>query len=441
MKNLFRNNIFKKIQKTDSVFFKSFFSAGIISCFKLLNGILIVKALATIGGVEGMPSGGNFLNVSQIFQILATAGISLGIIKYLSQNTKGSYIHSEYLSSAFFITLVFSSFSALGLFLASPFLSMYFYNSYSYFYLYVIMGFSVFLFGFNNFLISYYSAQQAFKDYLLLNGINSLLGFLFILLTLFLQNELLLYVSIAFYQTVGFFLVGIQRTYIIWKQQIQNLKKLYFNRIKKMLFFGYYTVQNIIVISISQIIVRNYIVTSEGLASAGLWEGIMRICSSYLGFFNLLLTLFFIPVFASSDLKDSIRLIIRKGGFLVLLLISLLILIYLFRNHLLNLILSKDFIKTEILMPGFFTGDVFRFAGYIISILYLSRGKLYVVVLSDILFNGIFFCILNYYFIKKQGLEGSGSAYLINYILYFFVLMFYLIWDKRTKIVNNEYNA
>jgi PST family polysaccharide transporter len=425
------NNIFRKLQITDSVFVKSFFSAGIISGFKLLNGILIVKALAIIGGVEGMPIGGNFLNVSQIAQIIATAGISMGIIKYLSQNKTNTQIHSEYLSSAFFITLVFSSISALALFVASPFLSMYFFKSYAYFYYYIILGVSVFLFGFNNFLTSYYNAQQSFRDYLHLNGINSLLGFLFILLTLFLKNEFLLYVSIAFYQTMGFFLVGIQRTYAIWREQIQKLSNLYFSRIKHLLYFGYYTVQNIIVISLSQIIVRNIIVASEGLTSAGLWEGIMRISSSYLGFFNLLLTLFFIPIFSSSTLKESIKLIIRKGGFLVLLLLALLVFIYLFKSFILNLVLSKEFIETGTLMPGFFVGDVLRFAGYIISILYLSRGKIFLVAMSDILFNGVFFCLLNAHFIKTHGLEGTGIAYLINYALYFCMMTLYLVWDKQ----------
>jgi PST family polysaccharide transporter len=416
----------------NSFFVKSIFSAGIISGLKLLNGVLIIKAIAIIGGLTGMPEGGNYINITQIFQIIATAGISIGTIKYLSQHKKGSEQFQEYLSGAFFLTLIFSFAAALVLMILSPFLSQYFFQTKAYFFYFVLLGISSIFFGFNNFLISYFNGTQNLRLYIRINTINAIVGLVLILITIYLKNRHFLFFSIAFYQSGGFLFYGLKKLYRVFKNDIAGKVIQFWKPLKSFGWYAFYTLQNIIVLGGSQIYVRNLIIEKEGLSDAGIWDGMMRISSSYLGVFNLILSIFFIPILSSSKFEDAIRTLLKKGLLITGILIFCMISLFLFRDFFLRLVLSEQFLPVGDIMIPFLIGDVFRFAGYTIAILFLSRGMLHLSLLSDILFNGILFCVFNYIIISNFSIEGSSYAYLINYFLYFLFLLLMLLIKKNS---------
>jgi O-antigen/teichoic acid export membrane protein len=417
----------------NSFFVKSIFSAGITSGLKLFNGILIIKAIAIISGLTGMPEGGNYINITQIAQIFATAGISMGIIKYLSQHKRSSEAFQEYVSGAFFLTIIFSAISALLLILFSPYLSEYFFQTKDYFYYFILLGVSSVLFGLNNFLISYFNGTQNLKSYIGINAINAIVGLILILITIYLKNRHLLFISIAFYQAGGFLFYGLPKIYKIYKNEIAGKPIRILAPAKKFAGYAYYTLQNIFVIGLSQIYVRNLMIENYGMPAAGIWDGMMRISSSYLNVFILILSIFFIPMVSSGTLPEAIKTTIRKGTILTFILFSALSLVYLFRIFILPLVLSDQFLPISSIMAPFLFGDIFRYAGFIIAILFLSRGKIQVTIFADLIFNGILFCFLNYCFTIPFGIVGSGYAYLINFSLYFFFLAIYMMkWKRKT---------
>lgn len=427
------NNIRNKVTFGKSLFLKSIFSAGIISGLKLFNGILIVKALAIINGVEGMPEGGDYINITQIAQILSTAGISMGIIKYLSQHQRLSNAYHDYLSAAFFITLIFSAISAFALIVLSPVLSLQFFNTQKYFYYFIFIGISTIFFGLNNFLVSYYNGIQNLKNYLSINAINSVAGLILILITIYFKNKHLLFISIAFYQSIGFLAIGFKRIWEIYKNEIKGRWSGSFASLKGFSGFSLYTLQNIALIGLGQIFVRSILIEKYGTTQAGLWDGMMRISSSYLNVFILVLSIFFIPSFSSATFREAVATIYKKGTLLVGALIITLSAIFLFKNFFLRIVLSNEFSDISSIMPTFFIGDIFRYSGYIISIFFLSRGRIIITALSDFLFNGIFYCLFNYIFIQHSGIRGSGYAYLINFILYFLFLFAILLWHMKKQ--------
>jgi O-antigen/teichoic acid export membrane protein len=422
--------------KKNSFFVKSIFSAGIISGLKLLNGILIIKAIAIISGLSGMPEGGNYINITQIFQIIATAGISIGTIKYLSQHKIGTESFQNHLSGAFFLTLIFSGASALILILFSPFFSEYLFKTKAYFFYFVLLGISSIFFGFNNFLISYFNGTQNLRSYISINTVNAFVGLVFILLTIVLKNKHLLFISIAFYQSAGFLLYGFKKLYRIYKEQIAGRAIQFWDPLKKFGLYAFYTIQNIIVIGVSQIYVRKLIIEKEGLSEAGIWDGMIRISSSYLNVFILILSIFFIPQLSSAKMREAINIAIKKGLLITGILLGCLVFLFTFRDFFLTLILSKQFLPIKDIMVPFLIGDIFRFSGYILAILFLSKGMIQITIVSDILFNGVFFCAFNHIFISNNGLEGSSYAYLLNYLLYFVFLIMLVVLRKNTLLRN-----
>jgi O-antigen/teichoic acid export membrane protein len=435
--NLFNlNNHSGIISLRKSFFIKSIFSAGITSGLKLFNGILIIKAIAIISGLSGMPEGGNYINITQIAQIFATAGISMGIIKYLSQHQKDSEAFRDYVTGAFFLTIIFSGISALLLILFSPVLSDYFFQTKAYFYYFVFLGISSVFFGLNNFLLSYFNGTQNLKDYVGINTVNAIVGLVLILFTIYLKNRHLLFISIAFYQTGGFLFYGFLKMFHIYKKEIAGNPIRIWEPAKKFAGYAYYTLQNIIVIGVSQIYVRNLIIEKHGISEAGLWDGMIRISSSYLNVFILILSIFFIPKLSSVKVFEAVNTTLRKGGLITGLLICSLVVLYLLKDFILTLVLSNQFLPIKEIMAPFLIGDIFRFAGYILAIFFLSRGIIQITIFADLIFNGLLFCLLNKYLITSKGIEGSSFAYLLNYGLYFFFLVIMLLIMKK-KISEN----
>lgn len=430
-------NIKESLLGTNNSFFvKSIFSAGITSGLKLMNGILIIKAIAIISGLVGMPEAGNYINITQIFQIIATAGISMGTIKYLAQHKKGSNEFQNYLSGSIFLTLIFSGISAIFLIVFSPFLSLYFFETKAYFFYFVILGIASIFYGFNNLLISYFNGTQNLRFYVIINVINGMVGFAFILITIFLKSRHLLFISIAIYQSGGFLFYGINKIFRIYKNDVAGKPIQFWGPLKKFWVYAFYTLQNIIVIGGSQIYVRKIIIENEGISEAGIWDGMMRISSSYLNVFILILSIFFIPQLSSAKIRDAINITIKKGFFITVLLFLCLVFLFTFREFFLTLILSKQFLPIKDIMIPFLIGDIFRFSGYILAILFLSKGMIQITIISDILFNGLFFCFFNHIFISNNGIEGGSYAYLLNYFLYFVFLILLVVLRKNTLLRN-----
>ncbi|TOQ82845.1 O-antigen flippase, partial [Vibrio parahaemolyticus] len=69
-------------------------------------------------------------------------------------------------------------------------------------------------------------------------------------------------------------------------------------------------------------------------------------------------------------------------------------------------------------------GNVLKMSSWLISYLMLSKSMTKEFVISEIAFSASY-TFLCFYFVNNMGMEGLSFAYFLNYLIYFFIMMFW----------------
>ncbi|HSC53850.1 MAG TPA: hypothetical protein VLC98_09530 [Phnomibacter sp.] len=414
---------------------KSFFSGGTSSLLKLLSGLILVKGIAIIGGPEGMAVSGTFLNVAQLAQTFATAGISLGVIRYISSNIGvDTTAYKLYLGNSIGLTLIFSTSCALMIIGSSPWLALAVFGTMGQFYYFIILGIGAFFYGMNNFLFTYYSAHQLHRQYLFFNIINSSAGMLFTLAMLFFFGMRGAFVSIALHQSIGFLLYGFNRVFVLWQNELKKQFQLQWGASKKLLSYSIYLLENIVIISVVQLLTRSLLIAHHGADTAGLWDGMSRISSSYITASISIILIYFIPRFSKGSLGQCKQILLKQGAIFIGIIGASFLTLYVFRGPVVGILFSEAFGPVEKLFPYFLIGDLCRIFGYLITTIFISRKNLTVAIVSDIIFNALLLYCMQYLLIPQGGLTGVGEAYLFTYVAYMLVMMFYFLVSSKNAL-------
>ncbi|TOI96862.1 hypothetical protein CGI48_24440, partial [Vibrio parahaemolyticus] len=75
---------------------------------------------------------------------------------------------------------------------------------------------------------------------------------------------------------------------------------------------------------------------------------------------------------------------------------------------------------------------VLKMSSWLISYLMLSKSMTKEFVISEIAFSASY-TFLCFYFVNNMGMEGLSFAYFLNYLIYFFIMMFWMSRIIRTK--------
>lgn len=182
-------------------------------------------------------------------------------------------------------------------------------------------------------------------------------------------------------------------------------------------------------IPISQICIREVLVSNLGLAAAGYWQASWKISEIYLMLITTTLSVYYLPRIAeirlAAELKDEIRKI-----YAVMLPIAALgaITIYLLRDFIVKTLFAAEFAPMRELFPWQLTGDVIKIGSWILGYIMLGRAMVRVFVLTEILFALSLIC-LSWYFVRHFGITGAPMAYAVNYSIY---------WVGMAWLVRNE---
>jgi len=171
------------------------------------------------------------------------------------------------------------------------------------------------------------------------------------------------------------------------------------------------------------IIIRNYLIDEVGIKSAGYWTAMTRVSDYYLMFINSLMALYILPRFSEINSKTAFRKEVFSfyktimPVFLVLLLI-----IYLSRSLLVNLLFTEDFKPVEDLFGYQILGDIARVLSMVIAYQFLAKKMFaHFLILEVFLFVVMFFSSI--YLIDEFGLKGAVMGHCLSYFMYFGIIL------------------
>lgn len=417
------SNLFSRFIKADIV--KVFSLTSISTLVKMCTGLISVKVVASIIGPAGVALVGQLNNFATIMMSFASGGINNGITKYVAEYKENNSYIAKLLSNALKITALCSLLCSLFLIILHRQLSEMIMLTPEYGYIFIIFGFTIFMYAINNMLISIINGFKEFKRYVYVNIANSILGVSFtVALVLCWQLKGALIAAVTFQSIMIFITLFMLRKvpWLRWSNFKEKLSKAIASRYFR---FTLMTLTSALTVPVVQMILRGYVMKEISPVEAGWWEGMNRISNMYLMVITSSFSVYYLP--RLSEIKDRLELrheIFKAYKAIIPLLLAGFAIIYLLRFFIIRLLFTPEFMPMSQLFAWQMAGDFFKICSWLLAFLMIAKAMTKMFMASEIVFS-LTWLGLGFLFTSLDGVVGLCQAYLINYIIYTVVLVIF----------------
>lgn len=387
--------------------------------------LVLNKILAIYVGPAGYAMVGQLQNIIASITAIASAGVSTGVTKYTAEYQGNLEKQASVWQSAFTLALFFSTALSIICLLMQDRLSFFVFSDYRYSYIFAIVSVGLFFYSLNTLILSLLNGLKEINIFVSANIANSLIALCLTgVFSVLWQKEGAL-IALALNQSIVFLVTLIfvrKRNWLKIKNFIKISEK---KHTKKLLNYSMMAIATSVIGPMTLVIVRKFVISDIGLAEAGYWEAMNKISSVYLLFISTPLTVYFVPKLSEIFLKSEIQKEMRNGFKLLIPVgVSLASLVFIFRELIINILFTKDFMVMEILFKWQMLGDIFKVIAWVFSYFLLAKAQVFYFLVSEI-FTNISLIGLSYYFLHVFGFEGISIAYMTSSIIYLMLLWFF----------------
>ncbi len=399
---------------------------GVGTVIGQVSGIVVVKIIAVTLGTAGVAIVSQFIDFITMSTSVASGGIPQGVVKYVAEFKKSKEELAKVISTALRITLISTLSVGLLIFLFTAFLSNYLFNSDKFQIVLRIFSLTIVLFGLNSLLIRILNGIGDIKKLVLVNISSSLFGLLITSTAAYYFGIFGALIALSISQSVIFF---ISLLFIIksdWYEKTLFNFRFDYPTVTKLLAFTLMGICTMVLGPLINIGIRNYIINHLSIQDAGLWSGMQKISNSYLGIITVTLSYYYLPKLSSLSDRIAIRKEILQGEKIILpFLMALIIIIFLFREQIILLIYTHEFINMKYLFWPQLLGDFFKISSFLLSYLMLAKAKTKMYILTSLIFAFATY-FLSIFMIDLVGLNGVVYSYATIYCIYLFIMIYLL---------------
>lgn len=387
---------------------------GILAFVRMAINVILGKFVALMFGSSGLFLLGQFQSLSFFVQNLSIGAIHNGIIKFWQEEPDKNGLFRHSLAS---IAWKSSLFLGLVLLVCSNPLSHFLFGSGAHWLSVALLGLCTPIVAFTQLVIHRLNAAKEYKALSLANNllsVSTLAGACFGIWLAGLSG-LLYGLSLSFLLSAILFRV------IFKVESAWLLKRPWFltSGIWARRFFRYSiaALVSVSVVSLSQIFIRNGIVSFAGLSDAGFWEGLARISNLYLFFISFLFSGYFLPRF-SSRLRWPELVSELKQGFAIFCVFFLVIGLILFPSlpYLIPMLFSDEFAVIASLFLFQLLGDWLKALSWLFTNYLVALNKIGYFLVFEALGN-ILTLVLVLILVSVSGLNGAVMAYPLAWFL------------------------
>lgn len=389
----------------------------------MITGFIVTKLSAKFLGPQGITLIGNLRDVQKVISNFASGGLEKAIIKYGSEfkedteNLK-SFYSTILLSSAFLMLIIMSI-----CFYFAVEINQYIFQHRDYTYIIQIFAVVLPFHVFNSFLTNLLKGFAEFKKVIRIEVASHFLnlGLFVALLYLFdlegaLLNLIVLPVVVliyALYQSRHFL------------KNVFSFRKIDFSMplFKNLGQYALMALVSSICFPIAYLGIRNYIIEDFSESQAGFWDAINRITNYYMLFILSLLNLYILPKLASAKSNKEFREVVFDFYKKIIPLFACGLLgVYLFKDTLIKLIFSEEFLPTSELFFWQLWGDFFRVVALVLAYQFHAKKMVIHFIITDVIL-AISLYALSIVFLPIMGLEGVVFAHFLAYFIYFLIIL------------------
>ena len=413
-------------------FIKTSFLSGLSTAISLIARLISTKIVAVYLGTNGMFLMGQLKDFLRLGNTISSFGIENGIIKYTSEFEKQEIELKGVIGTSFKINF-FSALLVSGLILVfkekvSDFLQINF-NQNFYF---LILICSVISASIHTCFLSIYNGLKKIELYVLINIFSNILSAIVIIL-LVLEMEIIgAFYALALNQILSL-LINVM-FYIYYRPfKIKwILESFITENLKKLSKFSVMAIAGPTCLIVSTFIIRDHIYNEFGSDYAGSWEAMWRISAIYLLFLITTFKFYLIPTFSKVNDEKLKQEVFKIWKVTIPIIIIITIGVYLTKNIIIDILLSKEFVLINAIIFFHLLGDVIKINCWVLGNIMISKADTKSFVFFQIEWSAIFI-ILSYLFIHIYGFVGVSISYFITYIIHFTLLNLYyrkLLWLK-----------
>jgi PST family polysaccharide transporter len=424
--------------------FKKLFSNSIVKVFsfnslivfgKLISSFIVSKVSAIYLGPSGYAIVGNFKNVLQGILGITASGFESGIIKYTAENKNDNKQFNIIVSSAITLSVLISLIVGLLLLLFANSLSVYVLKDIKLAFVFRYLAIVLPLVSLNFLVVYILNGLQKLKLYSILititNSLNALVTFLLIYF-INLEGALLASIMIPVLSLVFSLLFKDIRDLL--SSFFLNIKAISVNVLKSISTYIAMATYSSLLISLTYLFIRNNIITSLGISTAGLWEAMNKISAFYMVFFSSLFTLYLLPQLAiNKTIAGYYEIMKTYFKYLIPFTLVAFTLLLIFRTLVIKIFLTDAFESIEKFVYLQLIGDFIKILGFSIAYQFHAKKMVVFYFISDaILYLSFYFLSIS--LITYFNLEGVFYAYIISTLAYLIAVTLFVFFNNSNSL-------
>lgn len=398
---------------------------------RMMANLVVLKMVSVEVGPQGLGAIGNLISFLSVVMVFAGGGIANGIVKYSAEYQTRPRPTIRLIESALALGLSVSGILMLACVIWAPQIAAALFSSSALWWLSPFVGFTHFFAFVGAFTIA------------LTNGHHRSDLFAGISIVAYVGSIAVAWIFIAVFGFAGapmalMFLAGSTGVPALWlllRTPVRRLIRVRFHRKETLglLRFSAMTLVSALSFPLVEVILRSSIAETLDLTQAGLWQASIRLSGAIIGFYTVYLATMFMPrVSVVSDSAATTHLVtvalVRIGGTFM----AVACILFLFRDFVITLLFSSDFLKLADVLGWQLLGDTLRTCSYIIGFVVIARARMALHIGAELVQYSLFLVSGLAALYIDPSLESFMKGYVISYAIYLAIgLLWFYRWGRH----------
>jgi PST family polysaccharide transporter len=391
---------------------------GLAVLTRVITAMAVNKVLALFVGPAGYAVIGQFQNFVMMVTTVASGAIGTGVTKYTAEYGAQPERRLNVLRTAFMMSLIGSAASAVAIAVGGRPLAAWLLHDANYASVFSWLAVSLVLLVMNGLMLAVLTGQKAIGSLVAANILGGLAGALVaigLVMRLGLFGALLAQAAsqaVAFGFTLWFFR---RAAAIPWRELVGAIDPAVARSLGG---FALMTLTSSIAVPLALLLIRDGLIDTLGLASAGIWQAVWRISDLHLMLLTNTLVAYFLPRFSEIASGPALRHeVMHAYRFVIPLVMASAATIFLLRSVLVPLMLTKAFLPVVNVLGWQLLGDVLKIASWVAAYALVSRAKTRTYIVLELVF-AVVLVVSILAGARLDGLRGAALGYAVTYALY-----------------------
>ncbi len=411
-----RNNLILKITSLNSL----------VVGARLLMSLVVQKLLAEYTGQAGIAKVGQLRNISSILMSLTSLGTFNGVVKYVSEYKSDQKNLLKLFSTLYVFSFTASVVLFFILFFGASYFSHKLFLSDTYAVVFKLMAVAVPFISMNRIFSGVINGISDYKKHTKIEFISHFLAAVLLLVSLYFYSLKGVLVAIALTPIIQFTVLIIIFGKVLKDYVDFNSISFKIPFLKQLLGFTVMSFVATVLSNYVEIDLRTLILEKISEAEAGSWTAMNSISKIYMQFLIAIFSLYILPKYATINTSFEFRVEIKKiYTSLVPLVFIGMVLVYVLRNVLIEVIFTDAFMGMAILFKWQLAGDFVRFIANVLSYQFLAKKQIKYFVSTQLIGLAMYY-VFGRYYLSSFGTEGVVMALFVSNLIYLGIVFFVL---------------